>query len=188
MPKRYLYLIRNAQYAREEESQEGTLTLEGTEQRLRTAHAIAHLPVRAIHCSPYKQVRQTAHILAQAFGISPSETPLLRQYDTFTMNDGTLTRAQLLQAADSQHQQLEAATVVFIQPPPSHDDLHEVIVCHANIIRDMICRALGVNPASWAHMVIHNCGISCLAIDEAGNVELLSYNDVNHLPDHLQTL
>ncbi len=187
MQKRYLYLIRNAQYEREGDTQEGNLTAGGEEQRLRTARALRHLPIQTVHCSSYYQVRQTAQSLADAFGIPVQETPLLRQYDTFAMSDGTLSRAQLMHAADSQQQQLEAASVVFIQPPPAYDDIHEAIVCHANILRDLICGALGVSSSSWAHMVINNCGISCLAIDVTLNVELLTYNDVNHLPDVLHT-
>lgn len=188
MAKRYLYLIRNGDYEREDsDSLEGGLSDIGIRQAQHTASALSYVGLSVIHASPYRQVRETAQIIANVKQTPISETPLLRQYDTFAMKDGTLTRAQFLNAADSQKQQLQAASVVFIQPPHDSLDIHEAIVCHANIMRDLICLALGVNPASWAHMVINNCGISCLTIDLSGAVELLTYNDVNHLPDGLHT-
>jgi broad specificity phosphatase PhoE len=187
MPKRYLYLIRNAQYKRAENSTEGTLTDAGERQAQISANALAHLPIQSIHCSPYEQVRQTAQYFADVCQVKSIETGLLRQYDSFAMEDGTLTRKQFLSALENQQQQLGAAFVVFVQPPPAKTDYHEIVVCHANIIRDLICKGINVNPATWAHIVINHCGISTLSIDDHNTVELLTYNETNHLPDSLKT-
>lgn len=184
MPRRYLYLIRNGHYAREDQG-DGSLTELGQRQVQLTAQALHGFPFRNLSYSPHQQVRETATIFAQRFQIPSQETELLRQYDE-QMKFGTLSRSMLMNAHAVQQQQLEAAVQHFIVPPPD-EDWQEIIVCHANIIRDLICRALGVNPATWAHMLINHCGISCLSVDEQGTVELLSYNDVNHLPDNLHT-
>jgi serine/threonine-protein phosphatase PGAM5 len=185
MPRRYLYLIRNGHYAREDEG-DGSLTEFGKRQVQLTTQALQGFPFRAIHYSPHQQVRETALAFAQAFQISDYETELLRQYNE-QLKFGTLSRSMLMTAHTVQQQQLDAAVLQFITPPDSDQDWQEIIVCHANIIRDLICKALGVNPSTWAHMLINHCGISCLSVDEQATVELLSYNDVNHLPNSLHT-
>lgn len=189
MARRFLYLIRNGHHARQDDG-EGPLTEIGQRQVAITIQALRGFPFAALYYSPHLQVRQTAFAFAQSFGLDAQNTDLLRQYDDQT-KFSTLTRNMLMSALQAQRDQIENAHAAFVVPPPGNLDEHILLVCHANIIRDLICRALNVNPASWAHMLINHCGISCLSVaavpDGGAHVELLSYNDVNHLPDSLQT-
>jgi len=184
MAKRFLYLIRNGHHARQDDG-EGPLTAIGQRQVAITVQALRGFPFEALYYSPHLQVEQTAQAFAQAFNLEAQQTNLLRQYDDQT-KFSTLTRNMLMSAFQAQHDQIEDAHATFVVSPSGEAEQHILLVCHANIIRDLICRALNVSPASWAHMLINHCGISCLSI-EADHVELLSYNDVNHLPDSLQT-
>ncbi|MCS6836316.1 MAG: histidine phosphatase family protein [Anaerolineae bacterium] len=188
MTKRFLYLIRNGHYARHDGG-EGPLTEIGQRQVSVTIQALRGFPFMALYHSPHLQVEQTALAFAQAFGLDARSTDLLRQYDD-QIKFSTLTRNMLMNALQAQHDQIENAYETFVVPPCDSDE-HIILVCHANIIRDLICRALNVNPSSWAHMLINHCGISCLSVeavpDGRTRVELLSYNDVNHLPDSLHT-
>ena len=59
---------------------------------------------------------------------------------------------------------------------------HEVIVCHGNLIRALICRALTVRLTTWSRMGAHNCGITRFAVRQDGSVILLCSNDIGHLP------
>jgi serine/threonine-protein phosphatase PGAM5 len=189
MAKRFLYLIRNGHHARRDDG-EGPLTEIGQRQVAITIQALRGFPFAALYYSPHLQVEQTALAFAQAFKLPAQPTELLRQYDDQT-KFSTLTRNMLMSALQAQHDQIESAHAAFVVPPLVEMDEHVVLICHANIIRDLICRALNVSPSSWAHMLINHCGISCLSVEALPNggahVELLSYNDVNHLPDSLQT-
>jgi serine/threonine-protein phosphatase PGAM5 len=62
-------------------------------------------------------------------------------------------------------------------------DRYRLIVCHANVMRWLVCRALGVDPeATWGRMRCSNCAITELEIDSVGNVQVSFMNQTAHLP------
>ncbi|KAK6017001.1 phosphoglycerate mutase family protein [Ostertagia ostertagi] len=67
-------------------------------------------------------------------------------------------------------------------PPSQKEDSYEIIVCHANVIRYFICRALQFPPEGWLRMSLGNCSISWLIIRPSGRVSLRSLGDIGHLP------
>lgn len=71
----------------------------------------------------------------------------------------------------------------------SRSDSIEVLVCHGNIIRYLVCRLLGINPLNWRAMDIKQCGISVVEIRSIGSVRnrLISHNDVGHIPHQHRT-
>jgi len=185
VPNRNLYLIRNAQYLDNAEN----LTEQGQRQAILTAQAMRHLTLYALDCSPYPQVVETAKIIAEPHNnIRVKQTSLLRQYDS--LRDIKMRTSEIFfteDGIDLQRTQLEIAYQTYFYPPNELEDTHEILICHANIIRDLICRAIGVNPVTWAHMMINHCGISVMTIDELGDAHLLEYNETRHLPDSLRT-
>lgn len=61
-------------------------------------------------------------------------------------------------------------------------DRYRVIVCHANIIRWFVCKAMGVDPdGSWGRMRHSHCGITAMEVDSVGNVQLTYVNQTGHL-------
>ncbi|KAG7394996.1 hypothetical protein PHYBOEH_004398 [Phytophthora boehmeriae] len=62
------------------------------------------------------------------------------------------------------------------------NDRFRIVVCHANIIRWFVCKALGVDPdGTWGRMRYNHCGITALEIDSVGNVQLAYMNQTGHL-------
>lgn len=59
----------------------GDLTPAGIAQAHALAHSLASEPVTHVYTSPLARARQTAHIVAEAFGISATVTDELREYD-----------------------------------------------------------------------------------------------------------
>ena len=53
---------------------------------------------------------------------------------------------------------------------------HDILVCHGNILRYLICRVLQVAPEAWINADIHNCGISEVLIETSGKMMLISHN------------
>ena len=64
---------------------------------------------------------------------------------------------------------------------------HELLVCHGNLIRALVSRALGVKLATWLAMDIHHCGITRIAVQHDGSTRLVAFNDTGHLPVELIT-
>ena len=192
MGQKIVYLIRNGQYDRDNvdpiDETSAPLTKTGREQAALTAQAIQDLPIESFVHSPYQQMIETVDILARPFGeIERDESRLLRQYDSLTqMPDSTLHPDVVRLMAESQKKQLDQAFATFFSPAEDGDE-QIILVCHGNIIRDLVCRAIGVNPESWAHMMIHNCGISSVVVSPNQQMELVGFNDTTHLPDALKT-
>eukprot|EP00658_Telonema_sp_P-2_P039051 TRINITY_DN27918_c0_g1_i1.p1 TRINITY_DN27918_c0_g1~~TRINITY_DN27918_c0_g1_i1.p1 ORF type:complete len:303 (+),score=47.79 TRINITY_DN27918_c0_g1_i1:169-1077(+) len=63
----------------------------------------------------------------------------------------------------------------------SHSETWEVIVCHGNVIRYFVCRALQLPPQAWLRMATYNCGMTHLVIRPNGRCSLLGFGDVGHL-------
>ena len=57
-----------------------------------------------------------------------------------------------------------------------------VFICHQNIIRYFVCRALQLPPESWLRFRGSNCGITEIIISDDGRVSLEKFADVGHLP------
>ena len=77
------------------------------------------------------------------------------------------------------------ATSLFA--PSRHGDRHELVVCHGNVTRWLVTRALGVDPDSWLGMSIGHASVTVLRVDAEGGLRVLAVGDVGHLPANLQT-
>ncbi|TYZ57010.1 hypothetical protein PybrP1_003276 [[Pythium] brassicae (nom. inval.)] len=65
---------------------------------------------------------------------------------------------------------------------------YQVVVCHANLIRFFLCRAMGVPPTGhWGHLEINHCGVSRVDVSEHRPLKILSVNETGHLPPSLIT-
>uniref|UniRef100_A0A7E4ZUK1 Serine/threonine-protein phosphatase PGAM5, mitochondrial n=1 Tax=Panagrellus redivivus TaxID=6233 RepID=A0A7E4ZUK1_PANRE len=83
---------------------------------------------------------------------------------------------------------IEAAFRKYIHRASVHqkEDSYELIVCHANVIRYFICRALQFPPEGWLRMSLGNASITWIAIRPNGNVSIRCAGDVGHLhPDKI---
>lgn len=64
----------------------------------------------------------------------------------------------------------------------------ELVVCHGNIIRYFICKALGINTELWLSMDIKQCGISSIQLNsKTREMKVMAHNDLGHIPLHKQT-
>ena len=61
-----------------------------------------------------------------------------------------------------------------------------MIVCHGNVIRYFVCRAIGLDPLRWLDMMIANCSLSVIQVRPDGRTVLVSFDDVGHLPPDMQ--
>jgi serine/threonine-protein phosphatase PGAM5 len=191
MPKRVLYLIRNGEYERDmmDAGFNAPLTERGITQAKHTARALKDLPITTIYHSPHEQTEATTAVLDEQLpNTQVSVIQELQQYPQTGINQ-TFTRELLLKALEDNYHpqdQVEEAYRRLFQPAEDKD-IHEVIVCHGNIILDLVCLATNVNPDAWSHMLINNCAINIVSVEPENKTQLMAFNDVRHLPENLRT-
>lgn len=62
---------------------------------------------------------------------------------------------------------------------PQHE--FEIIVCHGNVIRYFLCRALQLPPEAWLRFSTFNCSLTYLMIQPSGYVSCRMLGDIGHL-------
>ncbi|XP_065905929.1 serine/threonine-protein phosphatase PGAM5, mitochondrial-like isoform X1 [Dysidea avara] len=71
--------------------------------------------------------------------------------------------------------------------PEQKSDTTDIIVCHANVIRYFVCRALQLPPEAWLRMSLAHCSITRITIRPNGRVTLKGLGDAGHLPANMIT-
>lgn len=187
----FVYLVRHGIYDRDSTVTNDVLgnglNALGHEQARLTGARLAALQVRVsrVVTSDYRRARETAADIGVALGMPVTQDSLLRECtptsDRPDYRRG-LSDAELF-LCDST---LAAAYAKYLRPTPEADT-RDVLVCHGNVIRRFLVRALGMDLASWTHMDIGNCSITVLAVRPDGGVRLVAYSDTGHLPADKQT-
>jgi len=63
----------------------------------------------------------------------------------------------------------------------------ELFVCHGNVIRYLVTRALGVDTTAWLEMSVGNASITRIRIEPDGRLKVIAVGDVGHIPANLRT-
>ena len=64
----------------------------------------------------------------------------------------------------------------------------ELLVCHGNIIRYLVCKSLEISTDSWMKLDIKQCGLTVITLNSKNRTRtLISHNDVGHIPAKKQT-
>ncbi|QQP36593.1 Phosphoglycerate mutase family member 5, partial [Caligus rogercresseyi] len=64
----------------------------------------------------------------------------------------------------------------------------DILVCHGNVIRYFLCRALQFPPNAWLRMNLDNGSITIFTIHPNGDVVLNTYSNSGHFPMDKKTL
>ncbi len=165
---RTLYLIRHGDYDSDDESDptvgKALIPLGVAQARLVGAR-LRGMPVAftSLHSSTMTRARQTALVIGEEFpdlqlqssALISECTPPTRRKDV--MEDET---PDDLEACT---RQLEEAFPVYFAPSPDADR-HDIVVCHGNVIRYFVTRALEVDTEAWLGMSIANCSLTVITV------------------------
>lgn len=189
---RHLILIRHGHYERDGKSdKEKVLTQLGRSQAQATGLRIAELdlPIDSIVSSTKSRAQETSGIIAKHIS---KDTTVLE--DDPTLNEGSpyppeplyphLSRKFRSDAVyeDDGKRIEEAFQKYFYRPPIEQEaDSFEIIVCHANVIRYFILRALQLPPEAWIRMTLKHASMSWISINDEGYCTLLAAGDAGHL-------
>ena len=66
-------------------------------------------------------------------------------------------------------------------------DTVDILVCHGNVIRYFMCRALQLPPDAWLRLGIHNGSISILDIRPSGRMSVRTFGEVGYMPEDRMT-
>jgi len=179
---RTLVLVRHGEY-----SSEG-LTRVGRLQAAHAARRIRRVPATAIHCSTMKRAVQTASIIAKGHrGLPLRRASLLRE--CVPSLPPTLRKRSAVSVATIRRgkDQADRAYRRYFRRSAGPDTC-DFLVCHGNLIRYLVCRALALGKYAWCSLGSAHCGITVIRILSSGERVIESYNDTGHLPHELRTI
>jgi serine/threonine-protein phosphatase PGAM5 len=173
---RTLVLVRHGQY---EADGGGWLTPLGRDQAELTSAWLAsrHPKVDAIWSSTLPRARETAAIVRASF-------PKVRLREAAVLREGLYSKVRgydvSAEERASDRARADRAWSRFFRV--SRTDRVELVVCHGNLIRYLVCRALEVPTLRWTRMNSHHCAITTILVRDSKAVRVVSYNETAHLP------
>ncbi|MEO7052977.1 MAG: histidine phosphatase family protein [Rhodanobacter sp.] len=149
---------------------------------------LAGLPTRfdALYVSPVQRARDTAAVIA---GDLPGRH--FEVVDDLAECTPPTWRTKIM--AQEKPSELAACKLQFDRlfaryfKPASGSERTELMVCHGNVIRNMVVRALGVDPKAWLEMSVGNASVTRIRVEADGKFKVISVGDVGHIPPNLRT-
>ncbi|XP_031156401.1 serine/threonine-protein phosphatase PGAM5, mitochondrial isoform X2 [Sander lucioperca] len=186
---RNILLIRHSQYILSGNSdKERILTPLGREQAEFTGKRLAALGLKydvLVHSS-MARATETANIISKhlsGLGVELVSCDLLREGAPIEpVPPVTHWKPDAVYHEDGAR--IEAAFRRYIHRADAKqkEDSYEIIVCHANVIRYFVCRALQFPPEGWLRMGLNNGSITWLTIRPSGRVALRTLGDAGFMP------
>jgi serine/threonine-protein phosphatase PGAM5 len=188
---RTIYLVRHGHYgpdpAADRRLGPGLSPLGIAQAHLLGARLVA-LPTRfdALYVSPLRRARDTAAAISADF---PDVT--FSVVDDLAECTPPARRADFMAGERPRDmtacgRQLDRLFARYFKPA-SGKERTELMVCHGNVIRSLIVRALGVDADAWSAMSIGHASISEIRIEADGRIRVVSVGDVGHIPPNLRT-
>jgi serine/threonine-protein phosphatase PGAM5 len=177
--RRLVVLVRHGQY-NPSPLPDGPLTPVGREQAaLVAAHLARTFVFDTAFVSTLVRAKQTAALIGPSLEVPIRASSLLAEGFP-TKAAGHITKNL---AADQQR--FEAAFARFFKAPRKRTT--DLLVCHGNIIRYFVCRALGGPAKTWLRFGTNHTGITRIVVKQNGEMGVASYNETAHLPRKLVT-
>ena len=189
-----IFIVRHGAYDEADPREENVgrgLTEAGRRQASLTGRRLAALPpehrVDAVYASTMTRARETAELIcAELPGLKPALDSSLCECGP-PATDTTYSYHETPAEHERCRQTLDGVFARYFRPSAGRDST-VVLVCHGNVMRYLVCRALDVDPAAtWWRMTVINCEVTEIQVRPDGKLRLLSFGDVGHLPPDLQT-
>ena len=189
---RTIYLIRHGQYdqsdARDEFVGKGLLPLGIAQARLLAARLRA-MPVEftSLTSSTMTRARQTAAVINREFPrLELKQSELICECTPPTWRKDVMAEAKAGET-EACVKNIEKFFREFFIPAPDARDRHDIVVCHGNIIRYFVAKALQVDTMSWLQMSISNCSLTVIRVLPDGKMKLDAFGDYGHIPENMRT-
>lgn len=188
---RTIVLVRHGNYVADpaiDEKIGPSLSPLGVAQAQLAGAALMGLPVHFDHlyASPMQRARDTAAVIAGDFPGRGFEviddlaecTPPTRRTE-ISKDDKPAELAAC-------KQKLDRVFTRFFKPATAGDQA-DMLVCHGNVIRYLVTRALGVDTTAWLEMSVGHASITTIRIEADGRLKVIAVGDVGHIPPNMRT-
>lgn len=192
---RHLILIRHGQYEIwHEKSELKVLTELGRKQSAITGERLKELggerPYAMLYYSTMPRATETAMVISESLpAVAMVSCDLLREGAPVRPDPPHKTWRPEEYEFFRDSPRIEAAFRKYFHraAPSQKEDSTEIIVCHANVIRYFVCRALQLPPEAWLRMSLAHGSITRVTIRPNGRVGLRSLGSAEHMPAKLVT-
>jgi serine/threonine-protein phosphatase PGAM5 len=188
---RTIYLVRHGAYdssaATESPDGPGLTPLGITQARLLGAR-LRGLPssVTMLTASTMARARETAAVLHESLPSVPlQESNLLREC-TPPMRGEQEPDPQLEKEERACQITLDEAFRQYLVPARALEQ-RDVLVCHGNVIRYFVMKALGVDTRAWTELSVAHASLTVIRVRADGKMSVLAVGDVGHIPPNLQS-
>ncbi|XDA85248.1 hypothetical protein R6Z07F_015024 [Ovis aries] len=185
---RHIFLIRHSQYHVDASlEKDRTLTPLGREQAELTGLRLASLGLKfnkIVHSSMTRAVETTDIISKHLPGVCKVSTDLLREGAPIEPDPPVSHwKPEAVQYYED-GARIEAAFRNYIHRADAkqQEDSYEIFICHANVIRYIVCRALQFPPEGWLRLSLNNGSITHLVVRPDGRVALRALGDTGFMP------
>lgn len=182
---RHIILVRHGQYVHGKTDEDRILTALGKEQADLTGQRLKSLNISSIYESTMTRAKETSSIIQKHFPeVEVHASDLLREGAPIppipSHSAWKPTDAEFF----AEGARIEAAFRKFIHraEPEQEERSMELFVCHGNVIRYIVCRALQFPPEAWLRLSLANGSITWLRISPSGSVSLRLLGGAGHLP------
>jgi len=113
------------------------------------------------------------------------QTPLLSECIPPTLNAKVAKESDPKEAAECARRLNEAFNQLFV--PATGAARSDVVVCHGDVIRYFVMKALGVDTKAWLGMSVAHASLTVIRVQAGGSMTVLAVGDVGHLPPNMQS-
>lgn len=160
----------------------------GVAQADLVAARLAGLPGHfdALLVSPMHRARDTAAAIARVFPGSDFKVVDDLAECTPPTRRVAVTRHEKPADMKACAARLDRLFAAWFRPAQGREET-DLMVCHGNVIRYLVTRALGVDTTAWLEMSVRNASITRIRVEADGRFKVLSVGDVGHIPPNLRT-
>ena len=113
------------------------------------------------------------------------QTPLLSECIPPTSNARVAKETDPKESAECARRLNEAFNQLFV--PATGAARSDVVVCHGDVIRYFVMKALGVDTKAWLGMSVAHASLTVIRVRADGSMTVLAVGDVGHLPPNMQS-
>jgi serine/threonine-protein phosphatase PGAM5 len=187
----FVYLVRHGIYDRDttvtDDRVGNALNKLGHEQAALTGQRLAKLPIKfdRLISSELLRAKETADDMGKAMKMTPTRDAVLNECTPTSSNARIMASEKPWDLAECDSaRQVQWAR--YFAPTPDRDT-YDVLVCHGNIIRWTMVRAMGTDTKDWLNFDCGNASITIIAVRPDGSIRPVMYSDVGHIPVEKQT-
>jgi len=188
---RTIVLVRHGNYASDPSIPEKVgppLSPIGVAQARLAGAELTRLPVHFdnLYASPMQRARNTAAVIASDFPGRRFEVIDDLAECTPPTSRAEATKDEKPEDLAACKDKFDRVFTRFFQPASSGEQA-DMLICHGNVIRYLVTRALGVDTSAWLEMSVGHASITTIRIEADGRFKVIAVGDVGHIPPNMRT-